>query len=203
MPKNETDNRQINYDLANLTSVGLALFDIRNWYAGFLRAIEVGECIISQCINTWNLFLDSMQTSYEHVTGPSCPLCRERELASDDEEGSRHHSKPRTGSKRLENKTRGCISVPDKDKYNSKKKRVEKHGIKKGSKVMKSETSSTASASPKVYKKVTHNKHCPLVTKKSTNSKKNISFHSKRQKNEMEKSLPLVSQRPKRQRNED
>ncbi|GIX68519.1 hypothetical protein CEXT_786691 [Caerostris extrusa] len=68
-----------------------------------------------------------MHTSYEHVTGPNCPLCRERDLASEDEEESRHHSKPRTVSKRQEKKKHVvCISVPDKDKYNSKKKRAEK-----------------------------------------------------------------------------
>ncbi|KAF8781751.1 hypothetical protein HNY73_012116 [Argiope bruennichi] len=72
-----TDSRPINYDITDIASVSLAFFDIRNWYAFFLRMIKIGERFIAQCWNKLNVFSDSNQLITENSRN-TCSVCGKR-----------------------------------------------------------------------------------------------------------------------------
>ncbi|GFT35389.1 hypothetical protein NPIL_285001 [Nephila pilipes] len=113
------ENKLIHFDFAELASVGFALFDVRNWYNGFLRVIKAGERVISQCFSTWNLFTDTMYVTNEDPTNSCCPLCKERPLGAPLEKTSKKRSAvttrsiPRIINKKINNNSGAWVFVPD------------------------------------------------------------------------------------------
>ncbi|GBN22407.1 hypothetical protein AVEN_138073-1, partial [Araneus ventricosus] len=105
-------NRPINYDLADLTSVGLALFDIRNWYACALRLVEVGK---RYSWNMWKAFVNWTQQFNENVKDTRCAVCGPGSIETSPKT-------PRTVTRQVGNSSGGWVFVPDLKEFNPNKK---------------------------------------------------------------------------------
>ncbi|GBN21512.1 hypothetical protein AVEN_218895-1, partial [Araneus ventricosus] len=118
----DADNMPTDCDLTDITYLGLALFDIRNWYSCLLMLIEVGGRFIALCWNMWNVFLDSTQLFNENAAcSTCCTACRERLSANLPESMETSRNIPYTVTRQIRNSSGCWVFAPNRDEYNSKK----------------------------------------------------------------------------------
>ncbi|GFY42875.1 hypothetical protein TNIN_267771 [Trichonephila inaurata madagascariensis] len=228
MPHVTKDNKLIHFDFAELASVGFALFDIRNWYNGFLRVIKAGERAFSQCFSTWNLFTDTVHVAHDDSGNICCPMCKERPLGGPlgkDRSEVTSRAIPRTTDKKMNNNSGAWIFVPDMnvipsgrssgtrktseesnldDNCSDSSDESVKYSAPRSSSTGRRATKKNTQRSSKSTKqkgRVLSAKKIKSSPKKSSNrSPKNPKKCVKKQLLKIEKSIPLVSQRPKRHR---
>ncbi|GFQ69757.1 hypothetical protein TNCT_134131 [Trichonephila clavata] len=228
MPHVTKDNKLTHFDFAELAAVGFALFDIRNWYNGFLRVIKAGERVFSQCFSTWSLFTDTVHVTHESSDNICCPMCKERPLGGPlDKDRSEVTSRviPRTADKKMNNNSGAWIFVPDMNVIPSgrssgtRKTTEELHPddncSESSDESLKNTTPRSSSRGRRATRKNAHKsskstkqkgrvlsaKNTKSSPKKSGNRSPKIPKKSvKKQLLKIEESIPLVSQRPKRHR---
>ncbi|KAF8781750.1 hypothetical protein HNY73_012115 [Argiope bruennichi] len=215
----ESDNaviNPINYELIDLTSEALGLFDIRNWFACFISSIKTGKCFIAYCWNMWNAFLDSTQLSVGNTEKTCCAACGDSLSTTRKESNEISQTIPLTGKRQIENISGRWVFVPDHKQPISKKtassmiKNRCHPAVDHNSRSISTEsiTPSVISFSARRVASKTssqrilrlyrspHRKH--IHSQKIPKSPKE---KSPKTEPVIERSLPLISQRPKRQRN--
>ncbi|XP_055932732.1 uncharacterized protein LOC129962762 [Argiope bruennichi] len=216
----DAGNNPVNYDLTELTSIGLALFDIRNWYAYFLRLAVAGKRITAHCWNMLIALLDSMELFSENAKNTCCPNCSERLPLSRQKSKGTSQNTPLT-IRQIGNSSGGWVFMPNVKEGNSKRNTstgTKGHNHPAGDQMSQNTTKSVESPKRSVtfsipvsstqnsiksksgsvsnWKKQTTSKKCCPHKQKSPKS-------AKEAKSAIEISIPLISQRPKRQRKEN